>query len=813
MPARIDELFYEIRLRQEQLERDIKQSAQKAGKGAEDAGKESGRRFGLGFKIALAAAIGLAINVIRKFAIDSVKEFAKAQTGSEKLTDSAEKMSLAWRKVKARVGEMIVSLFRLQGGAESAANVFEKFDAFLVEHRRGIIKLGNIFIGLGQIVHNTFKTVADAIVITLAGAHRLILQIVNGGIKALNFFAGAVDKILPGEQSGRIQEFDLSRTEELLDRAGANILNSLQGIGDGFQRIFSDEVPEALSFTVGAVGETDRAVAKLLETLRELEVPLSPAVSALDSFRARIEALGLDIVSFIPLANRLGLTIDELAEMSVGKLALELEKIGDDGILAAVNETLDAYEEITGNASDSTRDLVRDITDAARSAVDLARAFGVLDGNAAAAVNSLINVGSAIDRIEKGDVAGGIAQGVSGIAGFIAGVFGGESASEAVRRENTIALGRLRESIDRLANLFANFTGAATDRLLRLGDSGIPQGTGGGFGSFRTIYRLREEMDRLGITITELETFARAAGIPVDELVQLLRTGEGSFFVAATQWDGVQQALIAASEAAETFAQSMDRLRLEFELFDIDDPAERFRRVVGEAFGELGKLGQSFFRFDDLDLSTPEGVAQARERLRQGFRFLDDPNIPRGALFGNLTEAEFENLLREGNQILEQIEQDLGLAVGADGPGRAGFQVFRGVTEITGNRIAGLLTTIAYWTEQTARGVHGEGANLPPPNTGLFGPFQNPGLPPAPSPGEVTNAANGASQTPGLTIHYAPSIGGVRVSGVAGITAADVQTAVGSALKRSEDRFIRTIDQRLGQTRTRSRRATIGKLE
>lgn len=519
----------------------------------------------------------------------------------------------------------------------------------------------------------------------------------------------------------------------------------------------------------------------------------APEAVKLRQFRAAAEEvlkstapLGEQMLALQAVFQEFGLTAEdlppflrELAE-EMGLLETRAGDAGDE--VSALEETLDGIER------------------GARGLLRVADAAGVLTDDIRNALEGAVELSSAIRDIAANGLSfGNIAQGIGGAISLVSG-FGdllfGESRASEEAKELRAALNRLRDSVDRMGDLFAQTTGVVTTGLERL--AGIdPLSLAGNraAGEFLDPERLRAELRSLGLTISDLEQFASDAGIPLDELIGLLDGTGGSSLIAAGEFRGLQDAILLAAEAARTFQEDLATLDLEFELFDIDDPAEQFGRIIDTAlergFSEAGaRTQQQLAGLEGLDLSDPADVERAREIFQSIFR--DIEAVRRGDLaatdvFGGLTRPELERLLRDGNALLERILEEEGIGLDTGRTQQGG--VFRGVSIGQGDALialgqteVALLQDIAIST-RTLAGRDIEGflfqpfqLGQPVPNddtTAAPGqPVTGAGAPNAPTPPEVPRGTPGLSSTSLSVSVGSVSLGGVTVEG-ANVTDAD----------------------------------------
>jgi hypothetical protein len=205
-----------------------------------------------------------------------------------------------------------------------------------------------------------------------------------------------------------------------------------------------------------------------------------------------------------------------------------------------------------------------------------------------------------------------------------------------------------------------------------------------------------------GVTFDELARAAEATSIP---FVFLLDTFEAIVEGRKVQLTVEELKLLDAEIAA--FAEGIREIdfqkavnRLDFQLglltteFDLfadafDNPIAKLNAMkkAVQGFGELsGDVGKAF---DLLDFSSAEGRAQAREFIRQTFKDVQSGAINVNEL-GKFTVDSFLDFLLGIFDLLEEAADEVG-----DAGTTKSFQVTRTITEVTGNRMVGVLTTIS----------------------------------------------------------------------------------------------------------------------
>lgn len=373
---------------------------------------------------------------------------------------------------------------------------------------------------------------------------------------------------------------------------------------------------------------------------------------------------------------------------------------------------------------------------AARGALQIASALGIMNADLAQALTGLVQFGaglkelkafnangaSGLEKLSAGlGVVGAAVSALSAIGGLL-GIGKGPSPNEIARekalKQNNEAIRELSRQIGHLGSVLGGISGTTLGGVLTATAAGVAAGGVKGSNDLARL-ALERELQRLGLSMLDLREVARGLGL--------------AFVGAEPTFNEMQQLLKALRTAeltrfAETFGGQMQELQDVFEVFDITDPLEQLRKLV--ALFNDPKFGSPALRkaLAGLDLSTPEGRAAAEQAIQELVKRLGlDPN--KGGItlddLGGMSPDEFRQALLD----LEKRLDELGQAGDPQGEMNQ-FAVQRTITEVQANLLASLLTTDAYWNEQTARNtaaiVAALGASLP---TGSIAPpaFQGAG--------------------------------------------------------------------------------------
>ena len=234
---------------------------------------------------------------------------------------------------------------------------------------------------------------------------------------------------------------------------------------------------------------------------------------------------------------------------------------------------------------------------------------------------------------------------------------------------------------------------------------------------------LEKALKSVGLTISDFVELARKFGVELDKNK-----------ITLVDIAAVQEAMRRSElgQFADTFAGQIAQLEAEINVFDIKDPIAQIRafRKALDGIGKGNEAGILGDLIDSFDLSNPAGIAAAIASLQKLFT-----DITSGAI----KENQFGGL--SGQDILDSILRLLGiLRTGSnETAGTGGFNVERRITEVTGGRIAAMLSTGNIHLERIA----GNTASL----VSLFG-----GIPVSPVTAPPASAMAGGG-SPGVTIN------------------------------------------------------------
>lgn len=347
------------------------------------------------------------------------------------------------------------------------------------------------------------------------------------------------------------------------------------------------------------------------------------------------------------------------------------------------------------DAREKSRAAVRAQADAiqraARGAAQLAEAFGLLDRNAALALESIVDIASEVKVIAANGLSFDSALSVAGGLAALAGGLFGESADarrdRELRAQNTEAIRELTKAlITEVAGRTVASTSTAVSALLAagrgLGTGFIPGKGGTGRVDAQAVAGI---LDDFGLSLRDLQDQLRLINPDLQ-----LNTSSWEDFIGS-----LEQARRALDEVnfqafAATFAGQLSLLQLQFDLMDLTNPLdqlEKLRELVGGEFGSPvldAALG-------GLDLTDPAQRAEAEARLLELVQRAGKKTGEGGftaAELGGLSTQELLDLIREIEGLIDAANEQSGTTTSA--PGQTSFGVVSQATGVQVDRLIGL---------------------------------------------------------------------------------------------------------------------------
>ncbi|HNB58682.1 MAG TPA: phage tail tape measure protein [Phycisphaerales bacterium] len=456
---------------------------------------------------------------------------------------------------------------------------------------------------------------------------------------------------------------------------------------------FSEEVRAAL------VKASDTLVDDLALALGELEKKYREVSAALTSdqralFAQQFEQLKRDLDAALKAeAITQGLT-PGLAGQGPGKIPLKdpSEALAK-GTEAAADQA-ERYKREQKEANDEierSRSKIRQQADAiqrtVRAAVQLGEAFGLVDSNLGNVLEGIGQVASELSVVAKNGLDFSSALSIAGgIATVVSGLFG-ESADakrdREIRQQNTEAIRDLTKAlVTQVSGQNVSSARSAVSALLSAGRSGV------GRGKFDIGFDARAVADTLkpfGLSLRDLEDLLKEINPDLK-----LNTSSSDDFIASLKQ--MQQALdeLNFRAFADSFAGQLALLQDQFDLMDVTNPLEQLEAIAKIAAQNSPVLKELLA---GLDLSTQAGRDEAEKRILDVFKKLGLDSKSGGLTadqLGKLSSEELRDLLKQLESLIDQTNQQNG---SQSGGGATTFGAISGVTEVTGNRLAGILTS------------------------------------------------------------------------------------------------------------------------
>lgn len=373
-----------------------------------------------------------------------------------------------------------------------------------------------------------------------------------------------------------------------------------------------------------------------------------------------------------------------------GKLTVEVETV----LVGAAEDAGNAG----GSGPDPNEERIRNLREQARvleenarAALQLAEAFGLIDSEAAQAIQTVVQLATSVARIAAGDFTA-IPSAIASVASLVTS-FGGDKERAAIIESNTQALKDLAAEL-------AGFrvTGEVVERATRAIDKALAIRSPNE-GQDRKL--LQRNMEKLGLSMADLDRIAKDLGITIrDKEGRLVREG----------LEQLSQALKDQAELINGFRLTPDDQRRSAEMeADILDRADDSNAKLAREINLLARFMPSLQEtIAGIDTSTPEGRAEVEALVRSLFA-----QFQAGTLnLEDLTRDEFLEIIQNLESALDEG------GVSGTGENAEGFSVVRTITEVTANRLVGVLTTIAALeklvAENTGRLVQLFGGTLSP---------------------------------------------------------------------------------------------------
>ena len=284
--------------------------------------------------------------------------------------------------------------------------------------------------------------------------------------------------------------------------------------------------------------------------------------------------------------------------------------------------------------------LAGDLVTSARTALDVASAFGKIDNDAKAAFTSAINVGDAVSKMMTGGVTfGGVTAVIGGVASIVSQMMAGDAERKRLTAQNS---DRLRELRDKIGDLDLNITGEDFAKATAALSAAVPQLRGGIGNRGADLRTLFEALQSQGLSFGDLDRIANERGFAI-------RDSKGSldFDQIKLLLEGLRETEFAAF--GKDFASQLRSVTTGFGINGTSDA------------GQVGGLGALGAQFSPLlrSIFNPSDLAGSRARLQEAFARMQSGGISAGEL-GGLTGNQFLDFITD---LIGRIDR-LGGAVG-----------------------------------------------------------------------------------------------------------------------------------------------------
>lgn len=264
---------------------------------------------------------------------------------------------------------------------------------------------------------------------------------------------------------------------------------------------------------------------------------------------------------------------------------------------------------------------------------------------------------------------GGLVAGAAGLASALGGLFSRSRPEDPEARrqrevleENNRRLAELAQGIGDLVEVSS--TGRAIGNVARLSltreaplgfQPGNPLAPGGG-PFFIPIAELLDSLNQAGTSIGQLRDLAEDFGLTLSELPTVAELQQLQEAVRDWQFGAF----------TKDFVGQLAALRLEFQLFDVEAPAEQFERFVALLKDPERGAPAIAEALGVFDLTTSAGIAAAKAELQGLFTQLQSGTLDAetfAALIGNLTPEQFLDALGELDGLLDSLAPKVRTAV------------------------------------------------------------------------------------------------------------------------------------------------------
>lgn len=408
----------------------------------------------------------------------------------------------------------------------------------------------------------------------------------------------------------------------------------------------ADKSRESIYKMMGATEQATTATVTHGKKSKDASVDVVDATKAqekaqkqyVDNLKAWYAILDAEIVSYKRRIETLSPAVKaafETQHVDAFNKTLAASKEEADKAVAAMKEH-GALPPLVKRTEVAVKDLADNLAQGARTALDVASAFGKIDNDAKAALTSAINVGDAVSKMMTGGVTfGGVTAVIGGVASIVSQMMAGDAERKRLLSQNN---DRLRELRDEVGNLDLNVSGDDFAKASAALTSIMPL-----ISAHKGPGEVLAALSKMGVTMGDLSRIA-------DELGINIKDKNGTIML-----DLLPQ-LLQAMGSVEFGAFGQDfasQLRAAMSGFNINGTSET---------GQIGGLGALGAQFSPLlrSIFNPSDLAGSRVRLQEAFARMQSGGISAGEL-GGLTGNQFLDFITD---LIGRIDRLGGVASG-----------------------------------------------------------------------------------------------------------------------------------------------------
>ena len=424
--------------------------------------------------------------------------------------------------------------------------------------------------------------------------------------------------------------------------------------------------------TIANASETMTGTAQEIES--KGAVVAAAAERAADKTGAAIKVkLGTSLARLVTLTTA---AIDDLGASARAQLPIEKADQFEQHMRGIAERAKEVGARITGfpaavdDSTESTKAMAEQVGTVARSAMDVASSFGVLDSKAASALSSVERIAGSLKQGVGGGAIGALGSAVGLFATSMAVILQLDAPRRAMEAENNRMLEANNRALDRLrdemnaqsVNVSGSDMEAATRAMSIL--ASMPGGVtnmNGDNGGRIDFNAMMSALSQAGISGTKLDNIAKELGIAI-------RDKDGRYTSGGIQslWTALQT--FKPGTIGQNFGDQMQFFK----------DTQRVGGATGTAGGLQGFVdflknvgGTSLFGTQGMDLATAEGRASFRDSLFGLMTQQNNGGFGAG-MMGRLTSAELRQVILDMIGMIDGIKPPAGADSGMGGGGGGG---------------------------------------------------------------------------------------------------------------------------------------------